>query len=86
MPYPSSDQAKMNNEFSELSYHSVQITYRQRIKITQPDGKKLCFYFPFEIQMMDYRSFVKTREGLASHVEYKKRQRSAVRKRVLPFL
>ncbi len=86
MKYPSSDKAKMNNEFSELSYHSVQITYRQRIKIRQSDGKKLCFYFPFEIQMMDYRSFLKTREGLASHGEYKNRQKSAVRKRVLPFL
>lgn len=86
MKYPSSEKTKLNNEFSELSYHSVQITYRQRIKITQQDGKKLCFYFPFEIQMMDQHSFLKTREGLASHVEYKKRQKSAVRKRVLPFL
>lgn len=74
------------NQFSEVSYHSVQITCRQRIKIPGDDGKKLCFFFPFEIQMMDQKSYLSTREGLASHTEYKKRQRNAVRKRVLPFL
>lgn len=86
MPYPCSDKAATDNQFSEISYHSVQITCRQRIKIQQPDGKNLCFYFPFEIQMMDRHSYLKTREGLASHTEYKNRQRAAVRKRVLPFL
>ncbi|MBU2870959.1 TIGR04552 family protein [Colwellia sp. E2M01] len=74
------------NQFTEVSYHSVQITCRQRIKIPQPDGKKLCFYFPFEIQMMDQKSYLQTRDGLASHKEYKKRQRNAVRKRIFPFL
>lgn len=74
-----------HNQFSEVSYHSVQITCRHRIKIAQENGKTLCFYFPFEIQMMDQDSYVKTREGLASHSEYKNRQREAVRKRVLPF-
>ena len=75
-----------HNQFSEVSYNSVQITCRQRIKIPQKNSKKLCFFFPFEIQMMDQSSFLKTREGLASHTEYKNRQRNAVRKRVLPFL
>lgn len=75
-----------HNPFSEVSYHSVQITCRQRIKIPQENGKNLCFYFPFEIQMMDQQSYLKTREGLASHSEYKNRQRKAVRKRILPFL
>ncbi|WP_057830316.1 TIGR04552 family protein [Colwellia sp. TT2012] len=86
MEYPSFNKAPVQNQFSEASYHSIQITCRQRIKIKQPDGKKFCFYFPFEIQMMDHYSFIKTREGLASHSEYKKRQREAVRNRVLPFL
>lgn len=86
MEYPSFNKAPVQNKFSEASYHSVQITCRQRIKVKQPDGEKFCFYFPFEIQMMDHYSFIKTREGLASHSEYKKRQRKAVRSRVLPFL
>lgn len=86
MKYPSSDTGLTDNKFSEISYHSVQITCRQRIKIDQPNDEKLCFYFPFEIQMMDWQSYLKTREGLASHDEYKNRQRTTVRKRVLPFL
>ena len=84
--YPPFNKAPVQNQFSEASYHSVQITCRQRIKVKQPDGKDFCFYFPFEIQMMDHYSFIKTREGLASHSEYKNRQRQAVRKRILPFL
>lgn len=83
---PPSERMIEHNQFSEISYHSVQITCRQRIKIPQSNGKNLCFFFPFEIQMMDEKSFLKTREGLASHSEYKNRQRIAVRKRVLPFL
>ncbi|GLX78275.1 hypothetical protein tinsulaeT_16150 [Thalassotalea insulae] len=84
--YPTIEQGTSTNPFSEVSYHSVQITCRQRIKIIQPNGKHLCFYFPFEIQLMDQHSYLASREGLASHAEYKKRQRNAVRKRVLPFL
>ncbi len=84
--YPSAEKQPMHNQFSGMSYHSVQITYRQRIKIAQPNGQKLYFFFPFELQMMDRDSYLKTREGMASHREYKKRQKAAVRKRVLPFL
>lgn len=86
MDYPKPDKPFLHNQFSGMSYHSVQITYRQRIKIAQPDGKNLCFFFPFELQMMDHDSYLKTREGMSSHSEYKKRQKIAVRKRVLPFL
>ncbi len=84
--YPTAVEQRSDNPFSGVSYHSVQITSRQRIKIMQPHGERLCFYFPFEIQLMDRESYLKTREGLASHKEYKQRQREAVRKRVLPFL
>ncbi|GHG05868.1 TIGR04552 family protein [Thalassotalea marina] len=84
--YPTKEQNQTVNQFSEISYHSVQITCRQRIKILQPNGKYLCFFFPFEIQLLDRTSYMASRDGLASHAEYKKRQRNAVRKRVLPFL
>jgi uncharacterized protein (TIGR04562 family) len=46
----------------------------------------MSFFFPFEIQLMDRKSFLDTREGLASHDEYKKRQKQAIRERVFPFL
>ena len=85
-PVETENQNIEHNQFSEVSYNSVQITCRQRIKIPQDSGKNLCFYFPFEIQMMDEESYHKTREGLASHSEYKNRQRESVRKRIMPFL
>lgn len=84
--YPDAENNTVDNQFSEMSYHSVQITCRQRIKITQKNGKNLCFYFPFEIQLMDQPSYLRTREGLASHSKYKNRQRLSVRKRIIPFL
>ena len=86
MPYPCADKTSNDNKFSEVSYHSVQITCRQRIKIEQENGKKLCFFFPFELQMMDHDIYISTRDGLASHGEYKKRQKLMIRKRILPFL
>lgn len=74
------------NPFSGVSYQSVQITCRHRIKIQQENGFNMSFFFPFEIQLMDRKSFLDTREGLASHSEYKKRQKQSIRKRILPFL
>lgn len=74
------------NPFSGVSYQSVQITCRHRIKIRQENGFNMSFFFPFEIQLMDHKSFLDTREGLASHGEYKKRQKQAIRERVFPFL
>jgi len=79
------DQAD-KNPFSGVSYQSVQITCRHRIKIQQENGFNMSFFFPFEIQLMDRKSFLDTREGLASHSEYKKRQKQSIRKRILPFL
>jgi len=74
------------NPFSGVNYQSVQITCRHRIKIEQENGVNMAFFFPFEIQLMDRKSFLATRDGLASHGEYKKRQKQAIRKRILPFL
>ncbi len=85
-PYPTEKESKSDNPFSSTSYHSVQLTCRQRIKIRNDNQKSFAFFFPFELQIMDIESYEKSRQGLASHSEYKKRQRASVRKRILPFL
>jgi uncharacterized protein (TIGR04562 family) len=46
----------------------------------------LAFFFPFEIQILDYENYLKTRVGESSHAEYKKRQVHAARRRVLQGL
>jgi len=84
--YPYEQEQLNKNPFSEISYQSIQLTCRQRIKIRQASGNRLSFFFPFELQIIDRVSYQRTREGLASHSEYKKRQKLAVRRRILPFL
>lgn len=44
------------------------------------------FFFPFEVQILDRLSYDRSRHGLASHLEYKRRQREAVKERVLGTL
>ncbi|MFT5433790.1 MAG: hypothetical protein ACI9OJ_004498 [Myxococcota bacterium] len=72
----------MDNQHSAIDYRSIQFTCRQLIRIDSPLGP-LKFFFPFEIQVMDQRSFEATRSGRASHDDYKARQRRTVQRRIL---
>ena len=45
--------------------------------------KQLRFTFPFEIQITDWENYVSSHEGESSHINYKRRQLKAARKRVL---
>jgi uncharacterized protein (TIGR04562 family) len=45
--------------------------------------KKLSFYFDYEIQLMDRKSYLRSLHGPASHEAYKKRQVESARTRVL---
>ena len=47
------------------------------------EREEIRFFFPYEVQIMDKESYARTRSGRASHEEYKKRQREAVKRRVL---
>jgi uncharacterized protein (TIGR04562 family) len=67
-----------DNPFSSIAYRSIQFTCRQTIR-----SRSVRFFFPFEVQIMDLESWEDSRSGLASHAEYKARQREAVRRRVL---
>ncbi|WP_020591687.1 TIGR04552 family protein [Kiloniella laminariae] len=75
-----------DNAFSGTSYKALQFTCRQRIKLTEADGKQIRFYFPFEIQILDEASYLSNHSGAASHAQYKQRQVQAVRRRVLGSL
>ncbi len=84
--YPLSHPTTLDNIYSENSYRSIQLTCRQRIFINDPIHGKLRFFFPYEVQLIDQQSYDKVLNGKASHKEYKQRQKSAIRKRVLPHL
>ena len=51
-----------------------------------PIPKEMSFFFPYEIQILDYENYLKTRVGESSHAAYKKRQLLAARRRVLQGL
>jgi uncharacterized protein (TIGR04562 family) len=72
------------NPYSDAAYHSLQFTCRQRIRVTDEGGQRRHFFFPFEVQILDEDSYRRSREGFASHDEYKRRQVAAARRRVLP--
>lgn len=76
---------KENNLYSSTMYSSLQLTSRQLITIQDFFKPEINyrFFFPFEIQVLDEESFNESREGRASHEEYKKNQICAARKRVL---
>jgi uncharacterized protein (TIGR04562 family) len=79
-PAPAPDPA---NPFSSKAYHAIQFTARQRVRVTDAQGTVLRVFFPFEIQVLDEAGYARSREGYASHADYKRRQREAARRRVL---
>jgi len=74
-----------NNPYSSTEYTSVQLTVRHLVTVQDPFNKSLNykFFFPFEIQILDDKSYEESRHGRASHSEYKKAQMKSVRNRVL---
>jgi len=72
------------NPYSAASYHAVQFTCRQMIRVPDDTGRcEIRFFFPFEVQILDEESYRRSRSGYAAHDLYKQRQRKAVRDRVL---
>lgn len=71
-----------HNEFSSDEYRSVKFIARKLIQVETGD-RHFHFFFPLEIQVVDYDNYVKILSGPGSHEEYKKRQKERARKRVL---
>ena len=89
---------KERNLYSSTSYHSIQFTVRQLVRVrsapinrmlarkTNKDVIEYRFFFPFEVQILDKASYIESRRGRASHAEYKRSQIRAVRRRIFPWL
>lgn len=73
-----------HNEHSADEYRAIQFTCREMVRVRMgPDGQRARFFFPYEVQILDARSYAASKTGPASHERYKRRQRDAVRARVL---
>ncbi|NQV57984.1 MAG: TIGR04552 family protein [Rhodospirillales bacterium] len=83
LDYPKVDGFRSGNPYSGATYHAIQFTCRHRVRIDESDGREIRFFFPYEIQILDEDSFAKSRSGLDSHEQYKKRQLAVARRRVL---
>ena len=74
------DRAEYNekdNKFTDPDYKFVKFISRKLVSIDlERDGKveKMKFFYPFEVQIMDYETYVNNMRGPLSHGEYKKRQ------------
>lgn len=49
---------------------------------TSPIARDVRFFYPFEVQITDYESFLKNTQGEASHQEYKRAQLRSAMKRI----
>jgi uncharacterized protein (TIGR04562 family) len=70
------------NPFSDNDHKVVKFICRHLMKIKTSNGP-IRFFYPYEIQIMDYQTYVSNLAGTASHGEYKRRQRKAAHDRVL---
>jgi uncharacterized protein (TIGR04562 family) len=110
LDYPAEAARSTYNPFSASSYHAIQFTCSQQIRVPNPHLAPLrrwaqmsprtelmartlerwgiqtgtSFFFPFELQILDHESFERSRNGRASHADYKARQRHAVKRRLWP--
>lgn len=69
------------NEFSASDYKFMKFISRQLIEI-ELGGKVIHFFFPYEIQVLDYETYIGNLSGPQAHEQYKKRQKVAARLRV----
>ena len=73
-----------HNTFTSRDYRFVKFITRQLVRVTDPNTQKsFSFFYPYEVQVLDYDHYLRSLSGPASHEEYKARQRARARERVL---
>ncbi len=78
------DKGFEHNSASSPDYRSIHITCRQLIRTLIPDTHlENRFFMPYEIQILDRKSYFDSRHGTSAHQLYKKRQFHSAGKRVL---
>ncbi len=75
-----------DNAFTDPDYKFIKFISRKLIHTeVEKKGKKerINFFYPFEVQIMSYDTYLNNMRGPLSHSEYKKRQEKAARIRLL---
>jgi uncharacterized protein (TIGR04562 family) len=68
------------NSFTSRDYRFMKFITRRLVKLQNPD---FSFFYPFEVQIVDYQTYLNNLSGLASHEKYKERQVKKARLRAL---
>lgn len=74
-----------DNVFSDPDYKFIKFISRKLVQATiEKNGKKekIRFFYPYEVQIMSYDTYLNNMRGPLSHEEYKKRQVKAARMRL----
>ncbi len=80
------------NAFSSHDFRFVKFITRRLVRIENTVTQKndsstnraqLSFFYPYEVQIVDYETYLKNTTGAASHELYKKRQVEKARERIL---
>lgn len=72
------------NVFTSKDYRFVKFINRQLVRITPPEGgRQFTFFYPYEVQIIDAEHYEASQKGAASHDEYKARQRTRARQRIM---
>lgn len=72
-----------HNAFTSRDYRFIKFITRQLVRVTHSDTQKsFSFFYPYEVQILDYEHYIRSLSGPASHEEYKTRQRERARHRV----
>lgn len=73
-----------HNTFTSRDYRFIKFITRQLVRVTDPNTQKsFSFFYPYEVQVLDYDHYLRSLSGPASHDEYKARQKARARERVL---
>lgn len=75
---------RKENTFSGDEYKFIKFITRKMITIQQEGKPNFSFFYPFEVQILDLKTFQATQTGPSEHVAYKERQRTAARQRLFP--
>mgnify|MGYP002031710951 CR=1 FL=1 len=71
------------NEFTAREYRFVKFINRQLVKVPGAEGERpVSFFYPYEVQIIDYEHYLASMSGEASHDRYKGRQRAKARERL----
>jgi uncharacterized protein (TIGR04562 family) len=70
------------NNFSGEGYKFIKFVCRKLIRVNV-NGFEHRFFYPFEVQVLTKDAYLESIQGEQAHHEYKKRQRSAARRRLL---